>query len=398
MASWLQVLALGLAAVSLFLSLWIVVPAPTFSLLPLGVGAPEVSVWMAALSAIALVLLLAAGRWNGLGYGTLAIGALSLGLSLLPLVQVPSTNRQFAKTMVQALQVESVATKPSQSLGRVRPFVWQEVFTGIAIPEVQQVSDVEFAQLDGISLRMELYYPTQARAEQTALPTIVVIHGGGWQSGNAKAEATFNRYLAAQGYAVAAITYRLAPQYQFPVQLQDVNTAIAFLRSHAAQYRLDPNRMVLMGRSAGAHLALLAVCQPTAPPVRAVVSYYGPVDLVRGYRELPTPDPLDVQLVLRTFLGGTPDDQSDRYRQASPIQQIRLGLPPMLLVHGQRDHIAKSIFAKAFVRASQAAGNTVVYLELPWSEHGFDLVFRGLGNQMTLFYLERFLAWVFREP
>ena len=148
---------------------------------------------------------------------------------------------------------------------------------------------------------------------------------------------------------------------------------------------------MLCGRSSGAELALLAAYEPEPIPIRAVISYYGPTDLTRGYYDRPTPDPIDVRSVLATFLGGSPAQVPAIYRDASPVNHVGPGLPPTLLIQGRRDHLVKAEFASELYDKLRAAKDTVSLIELPWSEHGFDFAFGGLGNQVSLGYVDDFL-------
>lgn len=223
-------------------------------------------------------------------------------------------------------------------------------------------------------------------------PAIVVIYGGAWQSGEPGYYPNFSRYLAAQGYTVFAIDYRHAPRYQFPAQLDDVRTALTFIRQHADEYEADVEQMALIGRSAGAHLAMLAAYQPDALPVQAVISYYGPTDLAAAYVDPPRPDPLDIRSVLETFLGGSPDELLGQYRLASPISYVTRSLPPTLLIHGSRDNIVEAKFARRLLDRLHTTNTPAALLEIPWAGHSFDAVFQGLSNQLALYYTERFLA------
>ena len=123
-------------------------------------------------------------------------------------------------------------------------------------------------------------------------PSIVQIYGGAWRGGGPNDDARFARYFAARGYVVFAVDYRHAPRWTWPAQIDDVRTALEWVRVHAGDYNADSSRMALVGRSSGAQLALIAAYGPRAPRVRAVVSYYGPADLTEGYRHPPVPDPL----------------------------------------------------------------------------------------------------------
>ncbi|PSR17654.1 esterase [filamentous cyanobacterium CCP3] len=405
-----QVLAWLLVGVSLGLSLWIVVPAPTRLLLPLGVGAPEVSPWLAGLSAIAAVAVWLSHRWargvairDAFGHRlrtrisagvALGLCAIALVVSLLPLVQVKGTSAAIAAEMQAVLGSDYLAPIPPSLRGQLRPkpFRLWDVFAGIA-PVATPLSlrrGVVFATPAGVPLRLNVYRPSAAGP----YPTLVVIYGGAWQGGSPDSHETFSRYIAAQGYAVVAIDYRHAPQYPFPAQLEDVRAALTYLKTHGVELGVDLSRLALMGRSAGAQLAaIVAYEQPPILPIRAVINYYGPVNLTTGYDNPPIPDPIDTRAVLRAFLGGTPDQEPSLYRRASPINYVRPGLPPTLLVYAGRDHVVEAKYGNQLYRQLQTAGNRAVWLEIPWSEHAFDILFNGVGNQVALYYTERFLAW-----
>ncbi|MBC7972224.1 MAG: alpha/beta hydrolase, partial [Verrucomicrobia bacterium] len=245
-------------------------------------------------------------------------------------------------------------------------------------------------------LTLTAYQPPQVDKQVGLYPTIVVIYGGAWQHGSPNDDAPFSRYMAARGYTVVAIDYRHAPQYRFPAQLEDVKTALAYIQQHAVDLEVDLDRVALMGRSAGAHLAMLAAYQPSSIPIRAVVNYYGPVDLTKGYYDLPHPDPINSRAVLKALLGGTPEQFPELYKQASPYNYVQQALPPSLLIYGGRDHLVQSKFGRSLYDRLQAAGNRAVWIEIPWAEHAFDKVFNGVSNQLALYYTERFLAWALR--
>ncbi len=130
--------------------------------------------------------------------------------------------------------------------------------------------------------------------------------------------------MAGRGYYVVAIDYHHAPQYRFRVQLEDVEAALSYIKTHADEWFIDIDRIALMGRSAGARLASLYAYRSTTVPVRAVVNYYGPNDLLRGYYDPPFPDPLNVRAILRAFLGGTPDQLRELYFTFKLLPSIML--------------------------------------------------------------------------
>ncbi|MGK7889168.1 MAG: alpha/beta hydrolase fold domain-containing protein [Leptolyngbyaceae cyanobacterium] len=396
----------GLSILGLGLSVGIIVPAPTLSLFPLTVAAPEISPLLGlSQGAIALITLILPKTpiLSGNDYRWFVVGC-SLGglwLSSLPLWPLAATIRQ-AQTQMETRLGQAYGDRILSALQqqmRPQPFVLQDLVWGIPLsPQKVERDRHQIPTPDGATLTLDLYRPTVKLAEGDSLPMIVVIYGGAWQAGQPEDNAVFCNYMAAQGYGVAAIAYRHAPDYCFPVQLKDVQTSLQWLVHHAPDYQLDPQRLALVGWSAGAHLALLAGYQPDALPIRAVVNYYGPVNLALAYRDLPKPDPIDTRSVLETFLGGPPDDYPDRYQAASPSHWIRSGLPPTLSVYGDRDHLVKPIFGQQLDQALRTAGNQSILIRLPWAEHAFDRVWQGMGNQIALYCVERFLAYTLFVP
>jgi acetyl esterase/lipase len=384
-------LILLFSGLGFFLSLWIIVPAPTFSLLPLAVGAPEISPWLLVGNMIAALLALSQYQ-HPLARVALVASLVGLLLSSLPLSQLSATHQAVTLTMQRNLDVDSW-NQPHPTLSfRTQPFQLIDGFRGIPLTSVRHDSGIVFAEVENERLTLDIYRPsTRGR-----YPTVIVIYGGAWQNGNPSLDADFNRYMAAQGYTMIAIDYRHAPRYQFPSQILDVQTAMQFIQRHATAYEVDLNRMAVLGRSAGAQLAMLLAYQPDTTPLRAVVNYYGPVDLAAGYRNPPVPDPINTRAILDAFLGGSPEQVPDQYTLASPIHFIKPNLPPTLLVYGSRDHVVEAKYGRQLRDRLQASGNTAVLLEIPWAEHAFDAVFSGVSNQLVLYHTERFLAWALR--
>ncbi len=391
----LPLILLLLSTVGLFLSLWILIPAPNRSLLPLGVIASEVSPWLIGINGIIILLTVSLVSFGWL-FCLILIGSfLGLGINTLPLIQFPRTNQQFATQMEKNLgqdYLQKVATG-THTLMRPSPLILIDVFRGITPQTVRIEREVQFASPDDTPLTLNTYRPLKVGK----YPTVITIYGGAWRQGNPSNNESFSCYLASQGYSVIAIDYRHAPKYQFPAQLEDVQTALSYIQNHADILEVDPDRIAIMGRSAGGHLAMLAAYSLDIIPFRAVVNYYSPVNLTNGYYDLPFPDPIDVRAVLRNFLGGTPDELPELYHQASPRNYIRPNLPPSLLIYAGRDHVVKAKFGKKLETELQAQGNMAIFLEIPWAEHAFDAIFSGVSNQLALYYTERFLAWALRD-
>ncbi|QKQ77061.1 alpha/beta hydrolase [Nostoc sp. TCL240-02] len=386
--SWLVLL---LSFTSLFLSSWILLPPPNMSLLTLAVGAPEVSPWLLLLNLFSLLLSFFCIRRYKIRRLASIFSSIGLLLCAWVLVNIPLTQMQMDKAMKQGLGTDYLEKIPVQVRAKMQthPFDLVNSFRGIALGKIRYQKDILFASPVGVPLKMEVYQPPQVGK----YPAVIVIYGGAWQYGNPHANSEFNQYIAHQGYTVFAIDYRHAPKYQFPAQLDDVRTALNFIRKNAASYEADPERIVLIGRSAGAHLAMLAAYQPDAPPIRAVVNYYGPVNLPGGYKTPPFPDPINTRAVLKAFLGGSLEELPNQYQIASPINYLTHPLPPTLLIYGSRDHLVEARFGRQMYERLHDSGNTAVFIQIPWAEHAFDAVFNGVSNQLALYHTERFLAW-----
>ena len=166
-------------------------------------------------------------------------------------------------------------------------------------------------------------------------PGVVMIHGGGWTSRTRADMDKISRAVAARGYIVMNMSYRLAPKYRFPAQLQDVIQAVAWLRKNAAVNNVRADRIGAWGYSAGAHLATLAGM--TGPGdkefvegarVQAVVAGGTPVD-VRYYKKSP---------LTNALMGVSYDKNPDIWREASPIALVTPDDPPVFLYHGTFDY------------------------------------------------------------
>jgi acetyl esterase/lipase len=239
--------------------------------------------------------------------------------------------------------------------------------------------------LQRLSLRLFSQTPVANR------PTVVVIYGGAWRNGSPSQCENVSRALASKGFTVVAIDYRHVPLSRFPAQIDDVNRALLILRDSSDAWGIDLNRVAILGRSSGGHLAELAAFTPNEFHIKAVVALYAPYDLAEGYADLPSPDPMGVRYVLTGFLNGTPEQQPRRYLAASPSTLVRPGLPPTLLVFGTRDHIVKAAFNREAAAALRAAKVPVVSVEIPWAEHGFDMAPAGLGAQLAFSVIVDFL-------
>ena len=386
----MSALALAVAVVVLILALSIHLVMPHYALMAVRVLASEVTPWLVLLALVAGALAL-----SDLGAGLvprIAIGAAAtaLVLAVIPLARAPGVVADADRQLREAFGAEPDG-RPALSI--------VTSFLGLRAPDVLVARDVAF-RVNGGSLRLDRYLPP---AEGTDRPVIVVVHGGSWRGGDKGQSLTstteWSRTLAGNGFVVYDIQYRLAPEAAHPVALRDVQCALAYVRANARADGADPERVVLLGRSAGAHLALLAAYRggeaPCGPPARArgVVAMYGPTDLLAAYADPGDPDLIGGRGVLRDYIGGTPDDARDRFLDAMPRTWLD-GAVPTLLIHGDQDQIVYPRHSEDLAARLRERGVPVVHLRLPWSGHSFDAVSVGVGGQIALAATERFAELV----
>ena len=365
--------------------------APTYHLWLFALAATEWGHWLAAPA----LLTLAPGweRTRGGRWGA----ALGLGAALLFLTPAVRARALLSGGGLAArLAADFGAAAPRELPGapaRPAPLVPLELWTGVRTPPVTETAEV-FTRDCGGALRLQLYRPAAAAG---LLPVVLVIHGGSWQSGSRLEMPELSRYLAARGYAVASLDYGLAPGARFPAQVDDVREALDFLRRRAREWSLDTSRVALLGRSAGAQIALAAAAsRGRFPEVRGVVDFYGPNDLRLAWTIPGSVWVLDSRKLLRQYLGGPPSEFPAGYDEGSALTRAEKDFPPTLMIHGDRDMLVWPVHELRLSARLAGLGVAHEYLELPWATHGCDYVFSGPCGQVTTFAVERFLAGVLR--
>ncbi|MBN1202862.1 MAG: alpha/beta hydrolase [Anaerolineae bacterium] len=346
--------------------------------------------------------------WEGLRaryWRAVLLGITGFALGMRPLVRRKAVNRAMSDAMRERLGNGWQRHIPPDVHRRFaqthRTDAWGPL-RYLARIRVRETRDVLFAAPDGHPLRLDVY---ESRQGNGPYPAIVVVHGGAWFQGDKSAYAFgwHDRWLAAQGYVVFDVEYRLSGRW--PAPLADVKCAIRWVRANAARYNVDPDRIALMGRSAGAHLALMAAYtahDPRFPAdclsdesaatderVQAVVVSYAPADLRLW--------PAERGSAIEQLLGGLPDEVPGIYADAAPITHVRPGLPPTLLIHGQRDRMVSPAQSELLANHLRAAGVKTVLLRIPWGRHGVDSLLVGLTGPMIQYDVDRFLAWVFHQ-
>ncbi|MFM5923722.1 MAG: alpha/beta hydrolase fold domain-containing protein [Novosphingobium sp.] len=243
---------------------------------------------------------------------------------------------------------------------------------------VKGYRDVVYQQLDGyIPQVVDIYVP----AGKGPHPLVLYIHGGGWVGGHTRhsgALADFPKVLAAlaaEGFTVASLEYRLSAEARFPAQLQDAKAALRFLGANAAKYRIDPARVGIWGGSAGGHLTALTAltCKDTRlDPAAAkdlcptaAVTWYGVFDFA-GMNATPDGNSAGMKL-----LGCTGPCPADKIALVSPITYIDAKDPPFLLIHGTEDKVVPVAQSRLAEAAFKAAGVPVQTLYIPGVDHSF---------------------------
>jgi acetyl esterase/lipase len=238
------------------------------------------------------------------------------------------------------------------------------------------------------------FYPAHFGGKR---PCIIVVHGGSWSSGDSRQLPELNTYLANAGYNVVSINYHLAPSYQSPVAVADVDAVFDYLRANAGKLNIDTNNFVLLGRSAGAQIALLSAYKRPQKGLKGVIGFYGPADMVWGYSKPASKLVMDSRAVMEQYLGGTYKDVPDKYFASSPLEFVNKQTVPTLILHGDNDVLVSPIHSKKLDKKLRDNGIKHYYLHLPWATHGFDYNLNGPGGQLSTYVVERFVNTVTRH-
>lgn len=346
--------------------------------------------WLTALLGAVAVLWSLIGKTK-LWFGVIT-GGIGVALAAKPLMEYRATVEDAASAMRQGLGKDYESEIPMIARHRLLPVT-------VALPNLfgshlraaraRVWRDVVYATPNGAPLKLDVYEPMTKPVVGNSYPAIIVIHGGGWRNGDKQEyfEPT-HRYLANLGFVVFDIQYRLSGTALWPAQLEDAQTALQWVRDCAGAYNVDPRRIALLGRSAGAHIALMvALKADAATQVQAVVGIYTPTDI--KYENLTNASPV------YDLLGGPWEQLREEYTAANPVDQPFGKLPPMFLVEGIMDTIVPYSDGDQISRRLTMSDHPYVLLRIPWSRHGFDAVTFGLGAQLTQYHLDRFLAHTF---
>lgn len=249
-------------------------------------------------------------------------------------------------------------------------------------------NDVVYDTVDGQQLMLDIAVPKSGNGP---FPLVICLHGGAWKGGSRKdlsrgvLWADFGtgggglvEALAAENYVAASVGYRLAPKSKFPAQIQDAKTAVRFLRANAKKYNIDPERVGVVGFSAGGHIAALmgtATAQPAfdgarysdfSSKVDCVVDFFGPADLT-----LYTETPAIEKSFMVPLLGAASGEHMEVYENASPLKYASKDSAAFLIFHGTTDIIVPLIHSKRLHEKLLRAGVESELIPVPFKGHGW---------------------------
>lgn len=301
-------------------------------------------------------------------------------------------------------QLAALATGPEPALGDPLP---ERIVT--LSQDVRVSADIPFSTIAGYRpITLDLYRPVKA---DKSLPPIIYVHGGGWMAGHTRQSGAFSDFtavladLAARSYVVASLEYRLSGEAPFPAAIDDVRSAIRFLKANAGRYGIDTAHVAIWGGSAGGQLSALAALDCGHAPGGADKSNAGQSDCVQaavgwyGVYDFATMPRAAIPRAENQYLGCTKNAcPPDRIAAASPAAHVDPKDPPMLLIHGTDDNTVP-VGQSRELAAKLEAANVPVKLEIisgvghSWigvnaaatratSLHALDLTFRFFDTQL----------------
>ncbi|MFM1919129.1 MAG: Carboxylesterase NlhH [Candidatus Hydrogenedentota bacterium] len=247
---------------------------------------------------------------------------------------------------------------------------------GPAAGDIIEKYDLQYGKGGDTSLLLDLYLP---QVSEGARPGLVLYYGGGWRRGRKDQLRSYAQHFARNGYVVAAVQYRLRDEGRWPNSIHDAKCAVRWMRAHAGEYGIDPERIGVMGNSAGAYLALMVGYTAGVPEfegdggwpeqssaVQAVVDIYGPADFTEPVRR-------NHPLIL-AYMNGTYEDDPSRYEKASPIRYVNPKTPPTCVIHGTVDMLVPVHQSDWLVEKLRAEGVPHLYSRIDGWPHAMDFV------------------------
>ncbi len=372
-------LRLILAIVFLLLGLLCVFPAPEYHIWLISVLVTEFP-WIFLIAVLAILVLGFAVRKHRKA-GTVVCIAASV-LFTYPIIGAYWISAKVAEGFEASFGKVAIPDKSHHV------FSFKNMLAGHDKP-VSYATNV-YSTIDEVNLTLDYY-----RAEgATAHPCVIAIHGGSWCGGTSTELPELNSYLARIGYNVAAINYRLAPRFKWPLQIEDVKSAITYLKQHSKELNLDTANFVLMGRSAGGQIALSAAYLLPEAGLKGVIDLYGPADMKWGYYHPANPWVLDTRKIMEDYMGGSPETVPQNYAASSAIETATSTSVPTLMIFGKNDPLVPYENGVVLREKLNEKGVKNLLLLLPWATHGCDYTLHGPSGQLTTYTVKHFLRVV----
>jgi len=246
---------------------------------------------------------------------------------------------------------------------------------------------------ENVPLKLDIYYPVN---EHEKYPTVFFAHGGGWISGSRKLASvtTWSKFLASRGFTVIAIDYRYSYFHDYEELIQDYSAALEYIKNNCENLKIDKNKIVLMGTSAGGTLSLYYAAFNTfnnnlqaMEGIKGVVSWYAPADLL----DLWSVESLFAKVAVITTMKGSPNRKFEDYKLYSPINYISERMCPTLLVHGEKDTTVPAESSKKLYKKLKEYGVYTKLLIHPKGNHSFEL---DLKDFLTIKYVEKTVSFM----
>ena len=340
-------------------------------------------------------------------------GVALLGISCLGLVAILIQSRRTDEIMEQALQTGLGTDYVQKIPGHLRNGLserlnlWQRLFPLVIFDtRVEHIRNIVYSNAGGIRLRLDVYRP-KGLPKDASCPTVLFVHGGAWIIGHKDNQGKpLAHRLAAHGWVVFSINYRLSPRFTFPDHLIDVKSAIRWIREHGKEYGANPDFIAITGGSAGGHLSALAALTPNDPKyqpgfedvdtrVQASIPFYGAYDFTDRHGHWK--HSLLVPMIERWIIKKRLRDARAEFEAASPMSHVRGDAPPFFVIHGEMDSLAPVDGARVFVELLRKQSQSpVLYAEIPGAQHAFE-VFPSERTAHVLAGVERFIGVVYGE-
>ncbi len=268
---------------------------------------------------------------------------------------------------------------------------------------IEVKSDLAYAGTDNPRQKLDLFFP-EKRVIEKPLPLVVFIHGGGWRNGDKRSGLhRVAAFVESGEFVGASIGYRLSGEAIWPAQIHDCKAAIRWLRAHADEFGFDPDRIAVMGSSAGGHLvAMLGTSgdvkklegdlgkhQDVSSRVNCVIDEFGPTNFLTMNDFPGKMDHLAKDSPESKLLGRQITEVPELVREASPITHVTKDDPPILILHGTKDPLVPYQQSVTFAEALRKAGVTVTLQKIENGEHG------GFNNEevngRTKAFLQKYL-------